>query len=258
MLRWDDIGEHSYEAGVDRGVFYPSVGPGIPWNGLVSVAESEQNTQQRVTYVDGHRQVTVLTFGDFIADLSAFTYPPEFEAYDGTSKWESAAQDRPDFNLSYRTLIGDDVEDLGSGYQIHLVYNAKASPSHKNRKSLVNAVAVETFLWGLTTTPVIVPRFRPCSHFIIDTTKAYPETIGLLEDMLYGFDGSDARFPTIDELLDLFESTAIFQVTDNGDGTATITGPDEAVEELEDGDLVRLTWPSVIQLSEDTYQLSSL
>lgn len=259
-LIWGKGGERLYEAGVDHGVFYPSLGPGIVWNGLATIQESTENTENLIMYIDGDRQITEISLGTFAAVLEAFTYPLEFEPYDGLSKWDLSAQTRLPFNLSYRTLIGNDKLGISKGYKLHLVYNVLAAPTERNNRSVNASSEIENFKWSLSTTPVAIPGLRPSSHFVIDSTKAYGSSLALIEDMLYGTDDTVSHFPTVEELLEIFESTAIFKVTDNGDGTATIEGPDEIVfiDDVVEQIAQLGPWPTVVALGEDTYQLSSL
>jgi hypothetical protein len=66
-----------------------------------------------------------------------------------------------------------------------------------------------------------------------------------------------ARLPTPEELLGIFERTALLQVVDNGDGTFTVTGPDEAIQML-DPTTFQIAWPSAVYLDAESYSLSSL
>lgn len=255
-LSWGDIGARLFEAGVDRGVFYPTVGPGVPWNGLLAVKESNDDNAQSIIYVDGLSYVTQVSLGTFSAELSAITYPLEFEEYDGYVDGLSN-QLRKSFNLCYRSIVGNDVDDTSFGYKIHLVYNVLAEPTDTAFSSLDATVEATPFMWALSTTPVVITGYRPTSHLVIDTTRAYPSSISALEDILYGTVSEVPRMPSMEEVLALFEEHAIFRVTDNLDGTGTVTGPDEAVTDI-GGDLYRLTWPSVVQIDDDVYRLSSL
>lgn len=38
-LVWGGNGQRYFETGIDRGVLYPRVGPGVPWNGLTGISE---------------------------------------------------------------------------------------------------------------------------------------------------------------------------------------------------------------------------
>lgn len=254
-LSWGDVGARLFEAGVDRGVFYPAIGPGVPWNGLLSVKESNDENSQSVIYVDGRRYVTQVSLGTFSAELSAITYPLEFEAYDGYDEGLSN-QLRNSFDLCYRSIVGNDIEDISFGYKLHLVYNALAEPTDATYSSLNKVSEATPFVWALSTTPVVTLGYRPTSHLVIDSTRAYPSSITALEDILYGTTGDQPRMPTMEEVLTLFEEHALFRVIDHGNGFATIIGTDEAVEDI-GGDLYHLTWPTVVQIDDDVYNLSS-
>lgn len=239
-LIWDDIAARDYEAGVDRGVFYPLNGPGQVWNGLVSVEESPSEADDRPRYLDGKRIGNRRRLGEFSATVSAFTYPTSF------SPGLIAPIRRTHFGLSYRT-------QSRNGYKIHLVYNAIASPSDSNY------VFDDTspFQWLLTTRGELGPDGMIVSHFIIDTEIAYPEVVELFEKVLYGDEENDSRLPTPIEVFNIFEANARFRVIDNGDGTWTAIGPDDAITVNPDGTF-EITWPSAVMISGDTYRLQSL
>lgn len=249
------VGEIRYSAGVDRGVFYPPLGPGIPWSGLVSVDEKVDESEIMVTYMDGQKIETQVKFGTFVATIQAVTYPLEFEEYDGYADGYTS-QERKPFNFAYRTMLANEQVGVNLGYQIHLVYNALASPTDRDYKSLDGKSSPMLFAWDVATLPVIGPGVRPSSHIIIDSTTAYPSVIQELEDILYGNDLTDPRFPTMDEVRDIFEQHSIFKVTDLGDGVALIEGPDGVVD-MTGPDTARFTFKTVVQVSEDTYRLTS-
>lgn len=249
-LIWGESGSRQYEYGVDRGVFYPKGGVGYAWNGLVEVNESAAETNQSLIYIDGRGHQNRLLTGSFAAAISALTYPVAFEAFDGYSKNRSG-QRRDIFDLCYRTMQDNEH------YVIHIVYNALATPTNRANSSMNSAVDVELFSWDLTTRPELISGARSSSHFIVDTKQVNPGVISALEDRLYGTASAQPSMPKVFELLAIFEAYAIFKVTDNGDGTATISGPDSAVHML-DATSAEFIWPSVVQLSTDTYQLSSL
>jgi len=249
-LVWGSPGEVNYEFGVDRGVFYTKNGIGYSWSGLVSVKETTEGADQKLIYIDGVGHEQQISLGDFAASVDAITYPEAFEPYDGYSDIYSG-QGRRSFDFSYRTM------QAGGHYKIHLVYNALATPSQRNNASLNNTPEIELFSWQFSTRPEMVPGALASSHFVVDTTQVNPGLISALEERLYGNAASNPDMPTVTELLAIFEEHAVFRVTDNGDGTATISGPDWAVH-MVDGTTAELTYESVIQLSSDTYQLSSL
>lgn len=228
-ISWDDAGSRKYEAGVDRGVFFPKTGPGVAWNGLTSVKESVDNTGSVVTYADGQKIVNQLQLGSFSADISALTYPDTMLPYDGYQSLLSG-QKRNLFNLSYRSLIGNDTKGTAYNYRLHLVFNCMLAPSNRSHDTVNDSSSMSTFDWKLSTIPVATPYNRPTSHFMIESANVQPGALLALENILYGIsNGADPMFPTIQQLLAIFEANSIFTVVDNGNGTATITGPDDQV-----------------------------
>lgn len=250
-LTWDDAGSRKFEAGVDRGVFYPLTGVGVPWNGLTSVKESVENEGSLVIYVDGQKVINKMQLGTFAANISAVTYPDELYPYDG---YQAIPQGQPQalFNLSYRTLVGSDIENLSYGYRLHLIFNCLLIPTAKSNDTITTSVDISDFEWTLTTVPVATPYSRATAHFIIDSTVVEEASLIAIENILYGQDdGPDPRFPSVEEILAIFETNAIFTVVDNGDGTATITGPDDWVYEVAP-DQWMISSPSVT-FPEDPY-----
>lgn len=253
-ITWGSPGTSIYEAGVDRGVFYPNVGPGLAWNGLVSVTEDTVDRTEVMGYVDGQAFRAGGSAGTFEATIRAFTYPDEFEQYNE----KFSPKRRVPFGLSYRTLIGSDISELGSRYQLHLVYNAIAGPTSVEYSSIsTDSVDPAIFEWTLSTRPVKIPGMRPSSHFVIDSSLSVPEALAELEAILYGTEDTVPRMPTIEELLDIFERNAILIITNHGDGTWTASGPDNVVYFTDPTTFV-IDWPSVVYLDEDTYRVSSM
>lgn len=251
-ISWGSFGARKMESGVDRGVFYPQSGPGVPWNGLVNVKEDSEGSNMAPYFVDGVRHNARKTKDSFAAVLQAYTCPIEFEAYDGSS----GQQRRRAFGLSYRTKIST-AENPDYGHKIHLVYNALAMPTAVNNSTLATGGLNATpFSWGISTTPIPIPGAQPAAHLIIDTSIAYPEAIQAIEDVLYGTGGTDARLPNPPELMDLFEQFAILVIIDHGDGTWTAIGPDSQVSMLDATTFV-ISSPSLEYLNEDTYKVSS-
>lgn len=230
----------SYEAGVDRGVFYPANAPGEPWVGLTSVQESPSGAEGRKRYVDGINVGQRRTGTNFEGVIEAYTYPLSF--YDEVLSQKRA---KP-FGLSYRTQTED-------SYKLHIVYNVLLGYSG----SSYNQDPSDPFSWGFTTRPVAIPDSRPTSHLIIEASTAYPEATSALEDVLYGSNDALASLPSVAEVLDIFEQNSILQIIDHGDGTWTAIGPDEVVSML-DATTFQIDWPSAVYISSDTYTVHSL
>lgn len=245
-ITWDGVGKRLFTAGVDRGVLYPSVGPGLPWNGLVSVTETTVDTEFIKNYYDGLPFHSTQRPGSFAATLEAYSYPVELNR-----------NIRQNFGFSYRTFIGDDVDGVDRAYQIHIVYNARIDLSDKAYSSIAESTDLITFSWELSTRPEAFPGIRQSAHFIVDSRFAYDWVMTELEETLYGGEFGDPSLPSLIQLVDIFENGSILKITDNGDGTWTAEGPDYIVKTL-GTDFFEISWPSAVWISPDTYKLSSL
>lgn len=256
-ISWGSSRNRIMETGVDRVVFFPRSGPGLPWNGVTALKEDPSGSDIPVQHIDGVPFRSQKTKEGFAAILQAYTCPQEFEEYEGTPGILTR-QKRNAFGLSYRTLIANGHDGLDFAYKIHLVYNVLAMPSKADFSSLTaDGLDAAPFSWGLSATPIDIPGAKPAAHLIIDTSIAYPEAIQAVEDVIYGSDTTTSRLPSVEELLDLFEQHAILTIIDHGDGTWTAIGPDEAIQML-DADTFEITWPSAVYLDADTYKISSL
>lgn len=211
-LTWDDSGERLYETGVDRGVLFVKddegdYKEGVVWNGLTAVNESPTGGEANPQYADNIKYLDLYSAEEFEATIEAFTYPEEFEECDGTATLNGlyiGQQTRKQFGFSYRTKVGSDVnEDLG--YKIHIVYGAKASPSEKSRSTVNDSPEAVNFSWSITTNPVAIPGFKPSAHITINTVTTDSEIVEEIESILYGDGEEDARMPTPEELVELFE-----------------------------------------------------
>ena len=239
-LVWDKVTERDYESGLDRGVFYPLNGPGHAWNGLTSVEESPSDGDARPRYMDGQKIGDARRKGEFSATISAFTYPTV--SSDGL-----IASNRPArFSLSYRV-------QTATGYKLHLVYNALASPSQKNYAY----ESTEPFSWSITTRGVSGPGSMIMSHLVLESDTAYPETMTALEAVLYGDSGNAPRMPMPDEVFQIFEDNSILQIIDNGDGTWTAIGPPEVLQML-DATTFQITWSTAVMVDDVSYTIHSL
>lgn len=216
-LIWDKTGERFYETGVDRGVLYPlsSLGtytPGVAWNGLTGVSESPSGAEATDLYADNIKYLSMRSAETFGATVEAYTYPPEFEQCDGSATLVTGVtvgqQARKTFGLCYRTLLGNDIDGNDHGYKLHLIYGATASPSERSYASVNDSPEAITFSWEIATTPVNVTGFKPTASITIDSTKADPDCLAALEEILYGKDpttpegddGVDPRLPLPDEV----------------------------------------------------------
>lgn len=235
-LTWDTTGNRRYETGVNQGVLYIPNESGVydkgyAWNGLTKVTEKPTGAAPTATYADNIKYLTLISLEEFTADISAYTYPAEFEQCDGTQAPEPGVaigqQPRVSFGLSYRTLVGNDLEST-AGYKIHLVYGAFAAPSQKDFASVNATPAAIEFSWSITTTPATVEGYAPTATITIDSTKVSSSALAVLENFLYGTSGSDPSLPTPNAVLAIFAGTVTTvtpTVPTYTSGTHTITIP---------------------------------
>lgn len=259
LLVWDEIGTHFYEAGVDRGVLYLPDGNGVPWNGLINVTESSEN-QATPVYFDGIKYADILTFGDFSGTIKAYTYPDEFLQFEGILEVGNGLfvnnQQPNRFNLSYRTRIGNDIDE-NYGYKIHILYNLIATPSEKSYDTMsVDKSAIE-FEWSISAIPDKISGFKPTAHLIIDSRKMGPLLLQDIEDTLYGNEFDDAKLPPLSTLTSFIDNWVIIRITENGDGTWTATGPDNLITML-DATTFQIIQANARYLDADTYLISDL
>jgi hypothetical protein len=235
-VAWDQVGQRLYETGVDHGVLYmPDAGgvynDGVAWNGLVAVTESPSGAEITPQYADNMKYVSLVSAEEFAATIEAFTYPPEFGQFDGTLSPEVGIfvgqQDRRSFGLSYRTLVGNDLEGTAHGYKLHLLYGCLAAPSEKNYGTVNDSPEAITFSWEVSTNPVEVGeiggvQYKPTASLVIDSTLVDATALGELEDLLYGTVGTDPSLPTPSDVIALFAGTVTLATpTEPGYNTST-------------------------------------
>lgn len=215
-LIWDATGERVYETGVRNGVLYPMVEgaypKGVVWNGLTAVTESPSGAESTPLYADDIKYLNLISAEEFGATVEAYTYPEEFAECDGSATLVKGVtigqQPRKTFGMSYRTVIGNDVNNESHGYKLHLIYGAVATPSEKAYSTINDSPEAITFSWELTTTPVNVTGFKPTACLTIDSTKVDKEKLTALEDILYGTQEAEARLPLPDEIATLMKQGA--------------------------------------------------
>ena len=213
-LIWDATGERRYETGVRQGVLYVAEGgiypKGVAWNGLTAVTESPSGAEATPLYADDIKYLNLISAEEFGATVEAYTYPDEFAQCNGEAALVAGItigqQPRKTFGMSYRTVVGNDVDNENFGYKIHLIYGAVAAPSEKAYATINDSPEAITFSWELTTTPVSVDGFKPTASLTIDSTKVDADKLAALEAILYGDDDTEARLPLPDEIAELMQA----------------------------------------------------
>lgn len=205
LLKWDEVGQHLYETGLNHGVFYAqqsdgSYDEGVAWNGLISVSEKPSGAESTAKYADNIKYLNLISKEEFKATVEAFTYPEAFEAANGRKKLADGVyagqQKRSNFGLVYVTKIGNDTDNDSHGEKIHVIYNAQVSPSEKQYQTTNENPDAITFSWELNTTPVNVTGADPTSYFEFDSTKITEAKWQLLCDKLFGTDPAEGTSGT--------------------------------------------------------------
>jgi hypothetical protein len=207
-LVWNGNGDRLFETGVDRGVLYPRTGPGVAWNGLISVSEDSEGGSVEQLYFDGIKYLDIVGAEDFKAQLEAYAAPPEFAPCDGSKALSpglfATQQPRQTFGLSYRTLIGNDLLGQDYGYKLHIVYGCTAAPSQRASQTIAGQPTPSSRTWSITTVPPPANTFKPTAHFVVDSTKVDAGMLGDLESFLYGRAGVEPRLPSQTEIVAIF------------------------------------------------------
>ncbi len=222
IVKWDQTGEKLYKTGVDHGVLYKRNNKGeypngVPWNGLVTVTESPEGAESSPLYADNIKYLNLISAENFKYSIEAYMYPPEFAECDGSKEIApgvfATGQARSHFGLTYRTLLGNDIEGTEHGYELHIIYDSTAAPSEKGNNTVNDSPEATNMSWACDTTPVECPGCKPTAHFYLDSTKVDKDALTKLEAILYGTDGADGaggtepRLPLPSEIVEIFKAT---------------------------------------------------
>lgn len=223
-VSWDKIGERLYETGVSNGVLYPVQAggvytKGVAWNGFSGVTESPSGAEPSPIYADNIKYLNLMSAEELGGTIEAYMYPPEFAECDGTKEIApgvfAGQQSRKMFGLSYKTILGNDVDSNDYGYKLHLVYACLASPSEKGYQTVNDSPEPIALSWEFSTTPVEIAtliegkKVKPTAILTFDSTKVDAAKLAKLEEILYGKDattedgndGIDPRLPLPDEVI---------------------------------------------------------
>lgn len=211
-LNWDATGGRLYETGVRQGVLYPQATDGtypkgVAWNGLTAVTESPSGAEATPLYADDIKYLNLMSVEEFGATIEAYTYPDEFAECNGEAKLAVGVtigqQKRKTFGMSYKTVVGNDVDGNNHGYKLHIIYGAMAAPTEKAYATINDSPEAITFSWEVTTTPVSVAGLEPTASITIDSTKVDKAKLTALEGILYGSESEEARLPLPNEIATL-------------------------------------------------------
>lgn len=215
-LVWDQTGERLYETGIDHVALYVQEGGaypnGVVWNGVTAITESPSGAEPTPLYADNIKYLNLMSAEELGLSIEAYSSPEEFDACDGSLSVATGVnigqQDRTQFGLAYRTVIGNDVQNNNYGYALHLVYGCLAAPSEKAHNTINDSPEPTTLSWEVSTTPVNVNGFKPTASIEIDSNKADKTKLAALEAVLFGSDDVEARLPLPDEIIKMMATEA--------------------------------------------------
>lgn len=259
-ISWDDVGERTYESGLDRGVLYLSDGSAIPWNGLTSVVEAEGTETEDIIY-EGTKIATSLSLGVFSGTITGITCPKQFYDYIGSYEmrrgFNVTSQKPKYFGMSYRTRVGNDVDGSEASYKIHVLFNVLAVPSDKTYASETSDPSLVELSWDITATPEPVPGIRPTAHFVIDSKDLDPWLLEDVEAVLYGSDINYAGLPSMAAFVEYLYTWARIDILDNGNGTWTAIERRPGFISVDDEGMFEIVKVKSHYLDEDTYEVST-
>lgn len=217
-LQWDQVGQRLYETGVSKAVLFPqksdgTYDKGIAWNGIVSVTKSPDGGADNPIFADNMKYISLTSAENLNGSISAYTYPEEFEACDGSNEVNPGLfigqQTRVPFALAYITIVGNDTQGNAYGEKLHIIYNAKVAPSERAYETVNDSPSAITFSWSFTTTPVDLSDvgLNASGGIVIDKSSVDPAAWTSILEAIHGTTGispiGDPNLPTIQELITL-------------------------------------------------------
>ena len=228
-LVWDDTGNKKYSLGIHNVVLYVSdpsqssgYAAGVAWDGVSAVNESPSGAEANDIYANDAKYATFRSAEQFGFTIEAYTSPEDFDQCDGAASIGPGVvvhqQNRKPFGLSYMNTVGNDTMGMDYSEELHLVYNATASPSDRNHETVNESPDVSPLSWECSTTSVNVPGFKPSSHFTFYKDKMDQADWATLLDLVQGSSSNDATLPTPQNIINLFGTTYTYTlVTDENE-----------------------------------------
>lgn len=215
-ITWDQDGSRIYETGTSKGVLFVkgptgAYGAGVAWNGLQSVKKSNDGGEENALYADNMKYLALMSAENLKGSIDAYTYPDEFEECDGSASVNPGVyvgqQSRTGFGLVWSTIVGNDTQGNAYGEKIHIVYNAKVSPSERAYQSVNDTPDAITFSWNFTTTPIDLSDIglEPSAGIVISKSEVEAADWTALQDLIYGTASIPSKLPTIQEIITLTE-----------------------------------------------------
>lgn len=228
--------------GVDRGfIFFEDTG--IPWRGITSVEEDEEDHTIERLYIDG-RKVAHRNVGG--------VYTAKVTSYDDPFNRVDIFEDEVGF--SYRERYEVDGEEF---YRLHLVHAGTVQHLGTKRESVNATPTPNTMSWDISTRPVRLGAGFYGSHLILDSSEIYDWILRDIENVLYGWlPNTTPRIPDIEEIYEIF-ATMNLVIIDHGDGTWSAVGHHTMIQMLDTTEF-QITTPTAEMLTEYEYSIESL
>lgn len=193
-----------YHMGVDRGVIYlqesdGSYPHGSVWNGLRAVTETPTGGEISKIYADNIHYGGFRTREGFGGRIETYDYPDDLVPCIGkripVEGLTVNLQSRRSFGMAYRTLVN------ANDYIIHLIYAVNLNPGEHSYKTTEDSADVTVHGLEFITIPTSVQNLNAVSTVAIDTRKTDDNTLGYIEDAIYGTEDTDPRLPLYDEVI---------------------------------------------------------
>lgn len=219
-LQWDQDGQRFYETGTSKGVLFVkddlgAYTPGVAWNGLTGVTKSNDGAEESPQYADNMKYLSLTSAENLKGSISAFTYPDEFEACDGSVAIHPGVhvgqQTRRPFGMAYSTIVGNDTQGNRYGEKLHLIYNAKVAPSERAYETVNEDPSAITFSWEYTTTPVELSDIglESSAGITISKTEVSPAAWKTLTDTIYGTATDEPTLPSLQEVIAMMDPETV-------------------------------------------------
>lgn len=204
-IDWSNPLSRVYQQGIDRVVVYHGDYPGEPWHGVSSLGES-YNTPDSSIYQDGLLIQKVHRLPVFSASVESYSEPDILKRcmgmFDNRLGLTITGQKIKPFHFTFRTKIGDQLSGLNH-YRVHLVYQATCSDPGTKFETIDEKSNVVSKNYSITSVPIEIPGSAPSSHLYIDSRSIHPDALLLIEDQLYGTEGSDPSMIMPEDLMEI-------------------------------------------------------
>ena len=217
VLKWGQDGKRTYETGVSKGVIYQLSGgryrEGHVWDGLTAVNENPSGGEPTKLYTDNGVYIVLTSAEEYDFSIEGYKKPKGADECFGKPQIANGVrigqQNSKPFGFTWQTKTGNDREGNDYSYKIHLVFKSYAAPVQENHSTVSNEIEPETISWDTSSIPILLDDEHKTAKMVIDAHQlkaaGLMNVLQSIEDLLYGTDNTDATFPTITKLFELFE-----------------------------------------------------